>query len=92
MVVPGGKEVTGTVNSETAIPPSETLFGYGPLGLVPHSIPRSSRGSKPLLVTVPPKVAVVSVMSADVGEVTVGTVKEVKASSAEYEVPTELMA
>ena len=53
-------------------------------------MPRLSTATSPSAVTVPPRVAVVSVTFADVGDVTVGNV--VKLFSAELDVPTALVA
>ena len=93
-MVEDGSPATGTV--KIPVPPAAagSLFGYEP-GEVPHSIPRLVTVAPPSAVTLPPSVAVVSVTSANEGDVTVGGdagVAVVKLFSAEYDVPWEFVA
>ena len=56
----------------TAVPPSANRFPVG-LAAVPHTVPRELSAAPPLSVTVAPNVALLAVIEADVGVVTVGT-------------------
>ena len=68
------------VKALTAVPPSANRFPVG-LAAVPHTVPRELSAAPPLSVTVAPNVALLAVIEADVGVVTVG------AEAAEETVP-----
>ena len=80
------------VNVPVLVPAAATQFVVG-LGDVPQQVPRSVMVAPPSDDTVPPSVTVESVIDVAVGDVTVGvSANVVNVASAEYDVPTLLVA
>ena len=79
------------MKTPVVVPPSARQLVVG-AAVVAQQVPRAVRVAPPLDVTLAPKVAPLEVIEVAVGEVTVGVVSVVNVPSAEYPVPTLLVA
>ena len=79
------------MKTPVVVPPSARQLVVG-AAEVPQQVPRAVRAAPPSEVTLAPRVAPLEVIEVAVGEVTVGVVRVVNVPSAEYPVPTLLVA